>query len=1329
MSNPGSPQITESVAPSAALALAAAAHDDARDRFIALAAATGDPVSVIADYIGLSRQQIHAILDGERQAPPLDVGAPASSEYALAWRATEQALEAISGGEAFEQLVQVLIADIDPGVRPLGGTGDRARDAIADLADSDDSIFSISIERQWTRKIRREVKRVVDFGHRPRFVYAITNRKTSRQAEDKLEEWAAGMGITLRVLGQRWLVVKLLHPSYLPLREQLLHLAPPRPTVFRDEHAYRRLLNGRTTTLGLDIPRVGDDYLFDQVRDRLDTGGRVIITGPGGVGKSRLLLDVALQARQHERWLFLDDLTPLTPDALGELGGGHELVIVIDNAHRRADLREVLQLLERREPQPKVVFIARPQHVDSIAAATAAVWLGHPTADDHLAVRGLSSIDLAALIQRPPFELQYQGMVRAIVALAEGNPLVAILAARLARDGQGVAELSRASVFEQHVASVLGSLTGPSPESRQLRELLAIVAALGSLNSEDAQLVGAVAGLIGFAPRAITRWLAELADLGLATETDEGIYAIKPDLLAEHVLASSFFSARWRAQLPYAELLDALPLNKLTMVIGRLSPGLLDRTHPAAREFRNHLLARIADVDSACGAELLKQALPGAEDLLLDDFAEFINKLEANADAPTLKTVKPLVAATQRISQIEHLHLGWLLLLRIASLCTEEDALAEVRSTMRAIYQRVPTDTSAHDGRILSVVQQAIAQATRSYARRATASGQQRALAMAGQALLTVTFEETHHSLDTARQLDMRAYALPASADLKTVLTIGIDALIATFNSINDVERLRGLRSAAELSRRAAGVSGPFGLQLDTTARETAHEALEKLDAFLHENLDTFSMPIQAEAVTYILWRRDWRAPQAAPLTDKPALPPAPSQSSRLREYIFLIHPKDVEPPTAHYSWEEEQRRKQVQSAKLARSLAGDPDWAERLERWRSWYEQAAVLYDDKAPRSTLARTIAELTDTDSARAVEVADYLIHSSSPLREALATALHHLVARASVDDETLTAWLEHDEQTRALAASAIADVDTSLAIRLFRRLASDPSELVRRAALNGLRYGTNSAEWKIELGLTIARDLSDLDALLSVLLLAETANLTLTPQLVALAHEAFLATAKRGRLRDHQLLETLRLLDPAEPQLTFAWIWRRIDWLACQTERAWSIDVLPRGLAPLARELGSSAQLHEALQRFDSANRSSLAQEALAELLEWLDPGAAELTDYIARHYGDPDYDQKVWRLLRLTLEWDDRRARAVALAQTLNDPEPVIGLIENALPDMWSGSRVPHLQAALQKLDNWHIDQAQSVLRAAVIEARDFLQHQLERERKRNQRDDDLMRRA
>jgi len=114
------------------------------------------------------------------------------------------------------------------------------------------------------------------------------------------------------------------------------------------------------------------------------------------------------------------------------------------------------------------------------------------------------------------------------------------------------------------------------------------------------------------------------------------------------------------------------------------------------------------------------------------------------------------------------------------------------------------------------------------------------------------------------------------------------------------------------------------------------------------------------------------------------ARPKAPARSAQLAEYIALIHPADVEPPSAHYSWDEEQRRLLAAATEIASSLAADNAWRKRLDRWRRWAAAATALYEKESLGQAPARMLAQLAELAPKRAVEVLDYLIETSSPLK---------------------------------------------------------------------------------------------------------------------------------------------------------------------------------------------------------------------------------------------------------------------------------------------------------------------------------------------------------
>jgi hypothetical protein len=938
------------------MAKAASADTYVRDHLIAVVVAQGDPVAEVAQHLGLSRQQVHAVLDRESRRPNV------SPEAVRAENNTAGALLGMTDHVRFEQLVHVLLQDIDPTIRRLGGGGDRARDAAADLADGDGAIVSISLEREWTRKIRREIKRMAEFGHRPPRVYGVTNRRITREAEHRLEEFARQRGITLRILGQQWLVAKLLHPEYLELRRRFLGLTPPRPKAFLSPDEYRRLLNGRPANLGLDVPIVGREDVVEKLLRHADRRGCLVLEGPGGVGKTRLLLEAAERDNGSRTWRFLDESAPVPPEALGELGGGGELVVVIDNAHGRSDLTAILGVLERRDPKPTVVFVVRPYRLDEIQSATVGVWLGVPDVQDLLSLEVLQWWQIAEIVRSEPFEIRYDGMVSNIVSLAEGNPLIAVLAATLARDGRSLPELTRDEVFAGHVAGSLATLTRGDPHARQLRELLAIVASLGTIQADDQRTIAAICDLLGFGPPALRRWLGELADRGLLVSSGESRFTLKPDLLADHVLVSSFFSSKWRSVLEYETVLTAFAdrhLMALCRALGRVPYGQLDARHPGLRALDARLQPIMAGGNLERAAHLVLELLPGAEDLALPSLRTLVGRVAASPDPVTQAAAEHLVSATQRVNA--DVAASWRLLLELAAAGAGTPTYDAARKAMQEVYKRVPIDESDQDGWVLADTQRVLADVTAAFTRQAVTEGALRAAAAAGQALVVVVFDDMSWSVDDPRTIAMRGYALPANEPTRAVVHAGVQTLVETLLRIPPSDQLRTLEAATSLARHAAGYRGPRGVRLDDGARREASQELGHLDGFILERFDELSLPVRAEALSYLLWRREWsrRDQRAGASTASVHLP---DHSRELDEYLLLIHPGEVGPPDENDSWEEEERDRHGRCEQLARQIVDDPAWRERLRRWERWHDEArAYAVGDSRWIGLILAQVAEL--------------------------------------------------------------------------------------------------------------------------------------------------------------------------------------------------------------------------------------------------------------------------------------------------------------------------------------------------------------------------------
>jgi hypothetical protein len=89
----------------------------------------------------------------------------------MSYDATRRRLDALTDQVGFQDLVTILLARTGVNVRPLGGPGDRGRDAVAGLyraKGGEPLAVTISLERDWRAKIRADLNRIHDCGFRPR---------------------------------------------------------------------------------------------------------------------------------------------------------------------------------------------------------------------------------------------------------------------------------------------------------------------------------------------------------------------------------------------------------------------------------------------------------------------------------------------------------------------------------------------------------------------------------------------------------------------------------------------------------------------------------------------------------------------------------------------------------------------------------------------------------------------------------------------------------------------------------------------------------------------------------------------------------------------------------------------------------------------------------------------------------------------------------------------------------------------------------------------------------------------------------------------------------
>jgi hypothetical protein len=300
----------------------------------------------------------------------------------------------------------------------------------------------------------------------------------------------------------------------------------------------------RLPVLSYDGALVGRGQQLEQIRQFLCGEGRVLfVLGPHGIGKTRILLALpnVIPSGTHLWYVSAEASAAAIEQAIAGLSREERHVLVVDDAHRLGSrLDQVREALVEPTLAGKIQVVYAASNVYKKDLLAALPPLGRKELCS-IELGLLAPSDINALLQSPPCDIQSEKVRFTLIPIAQGNPLIAVIAADLVRQGLSLSDVSHDEVLTRYLDQVVHELEANSAISlAKISAYLAVVSALGTIELGDVKLRGQVQSVTELSPVEEEHLIAYLVGAGYA-ERFMGILKLSFEVLSDYLFVDYFF--------------------------------------------------------------------------------------------------------------------------------------------------------------------------------------------------------------------------------------------------------------------------------------------------------------------------------------------------------------------------------------------------------------------------------------------------------------------------------------------------------------------------------------------------------------------------------------------------------------------------------------------------------------------------------------------------------------------------------------------------------------------------------------------------------------------
>jgi hypothetical protein len=283
------------------------------------------------------------------------------------------------------------------------------------------------------------------------------------------------------------------------------------------------------------------DYLAALSKFRNSTKRIALLYGRGTIGKSKILFEFAKRTKHRQsRWkvLFLRDGVSLTEDGIRQIPV-RPTIIVVDDAHRRADLKLLLAAAQQYPNRIKLVLSSRPQGIPSIKTALSEMGFDPSETQELGEVKDLTK-DQVRQLARQSLGTSREAFVEPLRLATGDSPLVLLVAGKLLATDQldprlleqhGKFQDTVLTRFEDTLVGNIGTFVDPE----RAKQTLALIAALSPIYPQQDSFQSAAADILGIDKPTVISLIATLEQCGVLLRRGNSL-RIVPDVLSDHLL-------------------------------------------------------------------------------------------------------------------------------------------------------------------------------------------------------------------------------------------------------------------------------------------------------------------------------------------------------------------------------------------------------------------------------------------------------------------------------------------------------------------------------------------------------------------------------------------------------------------------------------------------------------------------------------------------------------------------------------------------------------------------------------------------------------------------